>query len=202
MVIEFLRSIYYWLSTALVSVVSLVFYPCRVVGRENVPSKGGFILASNHESNIDPMLLPVVCPRQMRFMAKDSLFKNPVLGWIIRTGGGFPVKRGRADRGALSEFIRQLELGYPVLIFPQGTRGGEKIQAGVGFLAVKSGKPVLPTYIQDSDKALPPGKTFPRRHPVRVIFGAPMTFMPDEDPQAVAEKVMAAILALKDAPPA
>ena len=194
--IEFLRMIYYWLVTGLVSVISLVFYPCRIVGRGNVPRKGGFILASNHESNIDPMLLPVVCPRQMRFMAKDSLFKNPVLGALIRTGGGFPVKRGRADRGALSEFIRQLELGYPVLIFPQGTRGGEKVQAGVGFLAVKSGKPVLPTYIQDTDKALPPGKIFPTRHPVKVVFGTPMSFGPDEDPQAVAEKIMAAIMSL------
>jgi 1-acyl-sn-glycerol-3-phosphate acyltransferase len=200
--IEFFRSIYYWLVTGLVSVISLIFYPCRVDGQKNVPAKGGFILASNHESNIDPMLLPVVCPRQMRFMAKDSLFNNPILGALIRTGGGFPIKRGRADRGALTEFLRQLELGYPVLIFPQGTRGGEKIQPGVGFLAVKSGKPVLPAYIQDTDKALPPGKTIPRRHPVRVVFGAPMTFAPDEDPQAVAEKVMAAILALKKIPSA
>jgi 1-acyl-sn-glycerol-3-phosphate acyltransferase len=194
--IEFLRTIYYWLVTGLVSITSLVFFPCRIFGRENVPYKGGFILASNHASNIDPMLLPVVCPRQMRFMAKDSLFKNPILGALIRTGGGFPIKRGRADRGALTEFLHQLELGYPVLIFPQGTRGGEKIQAGVGFLAVKSGKPVLPTYIQDTDKALPPGKIFPSRHPVKVVFGKPITFTPDEDPQVVADKVMAAIKSL------
>jgi 1-acyl-sn-glycerol-3-phosphate acyltransferase len=191
--IEFLRTIYYWLVTGLVSVISLVFYPCRIVGRENVPAKGGFILASNHESNIDPMLLPVVCPRQMRFMAKDSLFKNPILGALIRTGGGFPIKRGRADRGALTEFLHQLKLGYPVLIFPQGTRGGEKIQAGVGFLAVKSGMPVLPTYIEGTDKALPPGKTFPTRYPVKVVFGKPLIFGPDDDPQIVADKIMAAI---------
>jgi 1-acyl-sn-glycerol-3-phosphate acyltransferase len=199
MLVDLLRSIYYWLSTGLVSIVSMIFYPCHVIGRENVPSKGGFILASNHESNIDPMLLPVVCPRQMRFMAKDSLFKNPVLEWIIRTGGGFPIKRGRADRGALTEFLNQLDLGYPVLIFPQGTRGGEKPQAGVGFLAVKSGKPVLPTYIEGTDKVLPKGKSFPQRHPVKVVFGKPITFSPDEDPQIVADKVMTAIWALKNA---
>ncbi len=192
--IEFLRSIYYWLVTGLVSVASLVFYPCRVVGRNNVPVKGGFILASNHQSNIDPMLLPVVCPRQMRFMAKDSLFTNPVLGALIRTGGGFPIRRGRADRAALTEFLKQLEIGYPVLIFPQGTRSGEKIQAGVGFLAVKSGKPVVPVYIEGTDKVLPKGKSFPQRHPVKVVFGKPLTFGPDEDPQVVAQKVMAAIL--------
>ena len=195
---EFFKSIYYWSCTGLAFIVSMIFYPCRIVGRENVPVKGGFILASNHQSNIDPMLLPVVCPRQMRFMAKDSLFKNPVLGAIIRTGGGFPIKRRIADRGALAEFIRQLELGYPVLIFPQGTRGGEKIQAVVGFLAAKSGKPVLPVYIEGTDQVLPKGKSFPKRHPVKVVFGNPMTFAPDEDPQAAAEKVMAAIRTLKD----
>jgi 1-acyl-sn-glycerol-3-phosphate acyltransferase len=196
--VEFLRSIYYWLATGLASLVSLSFYPCKVVGRENVPSKGGFILASNHESNIDPMLLPVVCPRQMRFMAKDSLFSNPVLGWIIRTGGGFPVKRGRPDKGAMDEFLRQLGLGYPVLIFPQGTRGGERPQAGVGFLAAKSGKPVLPTYIEGTDKVLAKGKALPQRHAVKVVFGKPITFGSDEAADVVAQKVMAAIWALKN----
>ena len=194
--VEFLRTIYYWLVTGLVSVVSLIFYPCRVYGRKNVPSKGGFILASNHESNIDPILLPVVCPRQMRFMAKDSLFSNPVLGALIRCGGGFPIRRGKADRNALNEFLHQLELGYPVLIFPQGTRGGEKIQSGVGFLSVKSGKPVLPVYIEGTDQALPKGKVLPRRHPVRVVFGQPLVFGLQEAPEDVAEKVMAAILVL------
>ncbi|MBF0330684.1 MAG: 1-acyl-sn-glycerol-3-phosphate acyltransferase [Candidatus Omnitrophica bacterium] len=196
--IEFFRSIYYWLATGLASVVSLVFYPCQVIGRGNVPRQGGFILASNHESNIDPMLLPVVCPRQMRFMAKDSLFSNPVLGAIIRTGGGFPVKRGRPDRGAMEEFLRQLSLGFPVLIFPQGTRGGERPQAGVGFLAVKSGKPVLPVYIEGTDKVLAKGKALPQRHPVKVVFGTPITFGPDEPVDVVAQKVMAAIWALKN----
>ncbi len=195
--VEFLRSIYYWLVTGLASVASMLFYPARVIGRANVPRQGGFILASNHQSNIDPVLLPVVCPRQMRFMAKDSLFKNPVLGALIRTGGGFPIKRGTADRGALAEFLRQLVLGYPVLIFPQGTRGGEKPQAGVGFLAVKSNKPVLPVYIEGTEKVLPKGASFPVRSAVRVVFGQPMAFGPDEDPQAVAEKVMSAIWDLK-----
>lgn len=154
-------------------------------------------MASNHESNIDPILLPVVCPRQMRFMAKDSLFKNFFLRALMRMGGGFPVKRGRLDRGALNEFLSQLQAGYPVLIFPQGTRGGEKAHAGVGFLAVKSGKPVLPVYIEGTVHVLPKGKPFPQRHPVKVVFGKPIIFSPDEFPEVVAEKVMAAIFALK-----
>ena len=190
--------IYYWLMTGMAAVVSLFFYPCRVRGAVNVPRSGGFILASNHISNIDPILLPVVCPRQMRFMAKDSLFSHPVLGALMRWGGGFPVRRGRADRQALGEFLRQLERGYPVLIFPQGTRGGVKPQAGVGFLAARSGKPVLPVYIEGTDLVLPKGKAFPQRHPVRVVFGKPLLFLSEESPEVIAEKIMAAILALKD----
>ncbi|MEI8012205.1 MAG: lysophospholipid acyltransferase family protein [Candidatus Omnitrophota bacterium] len=193
-----LQMSYYWLMTGLASVVSLFFYPCRVSGLANIPRSGGFILASNHISNIDPILLPVVCPRQMRFMAKDSLFRNPVLGALMRWGGGFPVRRGKADRNALGEFLWQLESGYPVLIFPQGTRGGLKPQAGVGFLAAKSGKPVLPVYIEGTDLVLPKGTAFPQRHAVRVIFGKSMTFTPEESPEVIAEKVMAEILTLKN----
>ncbi|MFH0754411.1 MAG: lysophospholipid acyltransferase family protein [Candidatus Omnitrophota bacterium] len=196
--LEFLKSIYYWFMTGVAAVISYVFYPCLVLGRKHVPRQGGFILASNHESNIDPILLPVACPRQMRFMAKDSLFSNPVLGAIIRTGGGFPVKRGRPDKGAMGEFLRQLDLGYPVLIFPQGTRGGTRPQAGVGFLAVKSGKPVLPAYIEGTDQVLAKGKFLPQRHPVKVVFGKPLYFASDESADDVAQKVMAAIVALKN----
>ena len=198
--LRFLRFIYYWFCTFLVSIVSFIFYPCKVYGRENVPKKGGFILASNHESNLDPMLLPVACPRQMRFMAKEELFKNPIFGWVIRTGGGFPVKRGRADRGALNQFIEQLRAGYAVMIFPQGTRGGEKPQAGVGFLAATSGLPVVPTYIHGTEKVLPKGAKFPKRTPVSVTFGSPMTFSKDQAYDHIAQSVMDRIKSLGSLP--
>lgn len=197
MMVKFFKYVYYWLTTALAAVVSFCFYPCRVYGRENVPARGGFILAANHESNIDPILVPVVCPRQIRFMAKESLFKNPILGAIIRFGGGFPVRRGMADRRAIKEFLDALDAGWPVIMFPQGTRGGMAVQAGVGFLAVKSGKPVVPVYIEGTDKVLPKGVRFPKRSPVKVIFGKPFT-LPSNTPHAqAAETIMSAIFALK-----
>lgn len=196
---EFFRTIYYWLAVGFVSLVSFIFYPCRTYGRENIPKTGGCILASNHESNIDPILLPVVCPRQMRFMAKDSLFRNPVLGALIRWGGGFPVRRSSADRAAMKEFLRQLKLGYAVLIFPQGTRGGSKVQVGVGFFAVSSGAPVVPVYIDGTEKVLPKGEKFPRRTPVTVTFGVPFSLPRDMPYEDAAEKVMEKINALAPA---
>lgn len=186
---------YYWFCTGLVGILSFFFYPITVYGRENIPKKGGCIFASNHESNLDPMILPVASPRQMRFMAKESLFKG-ILGVIIRLGGGFPVRRGSADRKALSQFIEELKKGYPVLIFPQGTRGGTRIQPGVGFIAVNSGAPVVPIYIEGSDKALPPGARFPKRSPVRVYFGKPFVVAKDSAYPEAADQIMQSIRSL------
>lgn len=194
---SFLQAFYYWGMTALAAVVSFVFYPCVVIGRENIPAKGGFILASNHESNIDPILLPVACPRQMRFMAKEELFRNPLLAFLIRTGGGFPVRRGKVDRSALKEFLRQLQQGYPVLIFPQGTRGGVKVQPGAGFLALTSSMPVVPAYIEGTDKVLAKGAVLPRRTLVRVVFGEPFVLSKELSSQEASRQIMASISLLK-----
>ncbi len=194
--IEFLKFVYYWLTTFLVGVVSFCFFPCRAYGRENVPRSGGCLYASNHESNIDPILIPVASPRRMRFLAKDSLFRNPVLGGVIRFGGGISLKRGTADRGALTEALESLKDGWPVLIFPQGTRGGDKVQAGVGFLAAKSGVPVVPVFIQGTDRVLPKGSWFPRRTPVTVTFGKSLVVASDMSSDQAARQIMQAILAL------
>ena len=195
--VEFLKTVYYWSCVGIVALFSFAFFPCRVYGRENIPAKGGCVYAANHESNIDPVLLPVVSPRRMRFIAKDSLFRHPVLGAMIRCGGGIPIRRGVADRGALSEALRQIESGYPVLIFPQGTRSGTRVQAGVGFLALTSGVPVVPILIEDTEKVLPKGAWFPKRTHVRVTFGKPLTFTSNVGSQEASDKVMEAINALK-----
>ena len=193
----FIKYIYYWLTTGLAAVVSFCFYPCRTYGRENIPKTGGCIFASNHESNIDPVLIPVVSPRRIRFLAKDSLFAHPVLGALIRFGGGIPLKRGSADRGAITEVLKSLKDGWPVLVFPQGTRGGDKPQAGVGFLASKSGVPVVPVYIKGTDRVLPKGAKFPKRTSVSVVFGKPIVISSGSDSAAAAQQVMQAILSLK-----
>lgn len=200
MMLELLKYVYYWLTTFLARVVSFCFFPCRVYGLENIPRKGGCIYASNHESNIDPVVLPVVSPRRMRFLAKDSLFAHPVLGCLIRFGGGIPLKRGVADRGALEQVLKSLKAGWPVLIFPQGTRGGEKAQAGVGFLAVKSGVPVVPIYIEGTDKVMPKGAKFPKRSPVKVVFGKPVVFPSDASSPEAAGQIMQAVLDLGSFP--
>lgn len=116
-------------------------------------------MAGNHVSYLDPPAFGVACPRGMHFMARDTLFKKKFFGRLLRSVHAFPLKRNAADVGALKEALRLLKSGTGLLLFPEGTRtvGGElgKPQAGVGFLVRKSGVPVIPAYIEGSNKALP-----------------------------------------------
>lgn len=143
----------------------------------NIPLKGGFILASNHISNLDPPILGISTRRRLHFMAKIELFKHPLVGWWLRQLWAFPVKRGQGDMGALKETLRILKRGNPVLIFPEGTRrqAGEELRAqpGAGFIAIKAKVPVVPVFIQGSDRAMPPGSKFFKRSLVTVTIGKP-----------------------------
>jgi 1-acyl-sn-glycerol-3-phosphate acyltransferase len=133
-------------------------------------------------------------------MAKDSLFKNPVFGFILRGCGAFSVKRGRIDAKALKEALFYLEKGEPLLIFPQGTRRKaseeRKVNPGLGFLAVKSGVPVVPVRLIGTDKVLPKGAKWIKRHPVTIVFGKPDCFGADDDYQQVSLQTLDRILAL------
>ena len=195
--VEFLKFLYYHFVCFLVRVFSFFFCPVKTFGMQNLPKDGGFLLASNHSSHLDPALIPSFCPRRMRFIAKESLFQIPVFGGIVSFGGGIPIKRGKADRGALGRILQELESGWAVLIFPQGTRGGEKVQAGVGFLAATSGKPVVPLYIDGTERILSKGTMLPKRGPVRIVIGKPVKFAKDTAYDVIAEKVMEAVNALK-----
>ena len=109
-------------------------------------------------------------------MAKIELFKGFV-GFVLSNVGAFPVKRGESDFGAMREALRRLKEGSALLIFVEGTRriGNEtpKAQAGVGFLALKSGVPIVPVYLQGTNKVWVPGTKFFKRGPVSATFGEP-----------------------------
>ena len=92
---------FYRFARFIINLLCRVFWRVRVTGRENIPLSGAFVLAPVHRSNIDTMLACTVTPRRMRYMGKDSLWKNSVTGWLFSALGGFPVTRGTADREAL-----------------------------------------------------------------------------------------------------
>lgn len=150
---------------------------CRlaVFGIDNIPQEGGFILASNHISYLDPIVLGVASPTVLNFMAKEELFKNHFFGWLLNRVNAFPLKRGSADLSAIKEAIRRLKDGQALLLFPEGGRRNSTTlgppEAGVGFLAAKLNVPVIPAFIKGAELALPKGAKFIRPHKISVYFG-------------------------------
>ncbi len=154
-------------------------------GRENIP-QGAFIVASNHRSHLDPPVLNSVFPEPLHFLAKEELFRNPMMGFILRHARAIPVRRGSGDVEVLELSLELLHRGCSVCIFPEGTRAkpGEflKPKLGVGLLALKSKAKVLPVYIDGTDRVLPKGKSFPSLgHPIRVVVGKPKVYTGIED---------------------
>jgi 1-acyl-sn-glycerol-3-phosphate acyltransferase len=191
----------------------LAFRP-HVVGRENVPATGPFILASNHLSFIDSMVIPLMAPRKVGYLAKAEYFTTPGLrGWWTRVLfsalGALPVHRGthRAAQEALDTAMSVLEDGGGFGIYPEGTRSKDgklaRGKTGVGWLALTAGCPVVPVGVTGTDKIQPIGANWPRPHRCTVTFGEPLTF-PEYAGQAgsnrarreVTDRIMTAIAEL------
>lgn len=154
-----------------------VFYRLEVIGSENVPKEGGVIVAANHVSYLDPPLIGVALKRQATYMAKEGLFKIPLLGAFIRSFS-FPIRRGRPQPSIIKEAVKRLRQGELIVMFPEGGRSitGSLLEAkrGIGVIAGISRMPVVPTLIKGTEKALPVGAGFLRPARITVIFGKPM----------------------------
>ncbi len=188
----------YWITRTIILVIFNVFFGVKTKGKGAFPSKGPFILASNHLSNIDPPVLAVACPRRLNFLAKEELFKNKFFAFIIKTLGAVPLNRNKTDISAIRLVIKMLKQNKPILIFPQGTRGSanDEIFSGVGFLVKKTSVPVVIAKITNTDKVLPKGAKFFKRCPVKVVFKRMGRFEEGADYDAIARKVFDEIKSL------
>lgn len=143
----------------------------EVRGVENIPLRGGLVLACNHKSYWDPVIVGCALPKTRRvyFMAKAELFRIPLLGLIIIKLGAFPVKRGGADRSAIRTALGHLSSGEVMGIFPEGTRNKSEglldPHLGAAMLATRANVPVVPVAITGSRGFF--GK-------VKIIFGEPI----------------------------
>lgn len=171
------------------------FFQIKAYGRENVPKKGGFILASNHVSFLDPVAVGSSCPRKLNYMARHDLFSNPFFAWMLYQVGAFPVKRGSSDIWALKEAIRRVRNKGGLLLFPEGRRlaiGEEnaETEAGAGFLADKLDVPVIPVHVKGTEKAWPKGAKFPVITKISVTFGKQIHLEKGRPYQDIAQSIM------------
>lgn len=151
-----LRGLWFRLVRALFLLVLRPTIGFRIEGLEHVPASGPILVVCNHLHNADPVLISAAFPRPLHFMAKKELFSIPVIGWLIRRVGSFPVDRGRADRAALRRAEAVLQQGIAVGMFPEGTRSVsrslQRAHPGAALVALRSGVPVLPVVITGSER--------------------------------------------------
>jgi 1-acyl-sn-glycerol-3-phosphate acyltransferase len=159
----------------------LLFRP-KVTGLEHIPREGGAIIAANHVSFLDPLLLPLVVPhRRVMFLTKVKYIDKPVLRWFLTGAGVIPVATGdpRAVGQSVGAAVEVVRSGRLVGIFPEGTRSPDgrlhRGKTGVARVAFESGAPVIPVGIIGTDLAFPRGARLPRPRSVRIIFGPPIT---------------------------
>ncbi len=143
---------FYKFAKGLVRCFCYIAFRIKVEGLENIPKDKAFVVCANHKSNLDPPILGVTLPVNLRYMAKEELFENKLFAKIITALGAFPIKRGKSDVGALRASIKMLTDGEPLAIFPEGGRspkGGymRKGKQGAALVAIKAGVNILPVGI-------------------------------------------------------
>ncbi len=174
----------YTLVRILVTLPTLLLYRTRAIGRENVPKSGAVVLAPNHFSQMDHFFIGLFLRRKIRFMAKSQMFGPPVLTYIYKHGGVFPVRRGQRDEESFKTAFTVLEQGEMLLLYAEGgrSRSGKlgEVKPGLGRIALESGVPVVPVAIHGSERVRRWRRLrFPR---VTVQFGEQLSFPVESGP--------------------
>ncbi|PWU68628.1 lysophospholipid acyltransferase family protein [Gracilibacillus dipsosauri] len=164
-------------------------YKVITVGTEHIPKTGPVIICSNHISNFDPPVVGITCPREIHFMAKEELFNNKMLAFILKHVHAFPIKRGMKDRNALRKGLEVLKDGNVLGLFPEGTRSktGElkKGLAGAGFFALRSKATIIPCAIIGDYRG---------KDPLKVSYGPPIDMEGLRSEKASAQEVTDVIM--------
>jgi 1-acyl-sn-glycerol-3-phosphate acyltransferase len=194
--------------------VYATYFRWRVFHPERVPVAGGVILASNHVSFIDPPLVGAGIRRMVNYLARDTLFRVPVLGAILRSWKVVPVDRDGGGGAGLKAILDRLLDGGVILLFPEGRRSPDgRLQAarsGIGLTVIKSSAPVVPVRVFGTFEAYHRHMKFPRPRRVSVKYGRPLQFAElraeardcpkprlKQIYQQIADEIMAAIAALE-----
>jgi 1-acyl-sn-glycerol-3-phosphate acyltransferase len=168
----------YRIIRGLLAGLSKLWFRLEIVGGDKVPTSGPFVLTPVHRSNIDFFLVSALTKARMRYMGKDSLWKFAPLGRFIAVLGGFPVRRGSADRESLRICMQVIENGEPLVLFPEGQRrdGDAVVDVfdGAAYVAARTGVPMVPVGIGGSQKAMPKGSKFIKPTKIVLVVGDPI----------------------------
>ncbi|MGJ8697876.1 MAG: lysophospholipid acyltransferase family protein [Verrucomicrobiaceae bacterium] len=197
----------YWIGVTIFRAASTAFFGYRVVGREKLIQEGGVLVASNHESFLDPPLVGIAYESEVYYLARKTLFKG-FFNWLYTRWNAVPVDQERPDMTSLKRIIKILRSGERVVVFPEGARtlDGElgPAGAGVGLIVAKSKAKVQPIRIFGARDCLPRGSGKLRFARVTIVVGDPIEFSPEElaakgrdGYQAVSDRIMAEIAKLE-----
>ena len=176
------RSLAWRCLQAIARPLATVLFDLKVYGCDNIPPHGGVLIVSNHQSLLDPILLPVHLNRPLNYIAKSELFQNPFCAWFLRSVfNAFPVRQGHGDVRAVKETIQRLREGHLMNIYPEGARtmDGEiaQLQRGVALIVERAQVAVIPAAIVGAFEAWPIHRNFLRRHSIHIEFGPPLTLI-------------------------
>ncbi|GJQ26831.1 MAG: 1-acyl-sn-glycerol-3-phosphate acyltransferase [Phycisphaerae bacterium] len=185
-----------------------IYFRGRAFHVERVPDAGGVLIVSNHQSYFDPVAVGQALPREISFMARDTLFRNPIFGRLIRALNAFPVRRGAADVGAVKEALRQLRNGWAVVIFPEATRSPDgrlgPINPNSLAIAKRAEVPIVPTIVDGAFEAWPRSQRWPSPRPVHVTYAEPIQveqvreWTLEQITETITKRMQAALEASKD----
>ena len=199
----------YGFSHAIIKIIYEVFFRGEIAGLENLPAKGGYIVASNHASLLDPPMVGLYLPQQVAFFARKTLWKPGFASWWLDNVGTIPVDRdGGTDVAAIRRVLQTLRQGKVVILFPEGTRSRDgKLQPpkpGIGLIACRTGSPVVPARVFGSFDAFGRDATLHLGSPVSIRYGPPLRpedyDRPDDGKERymrTAQRIMAAIAGIE-----
>lgn len=170
----------YELSRIIARIILILYFRFRVYGRKNIIGAKGGIIAVNHTSFLDPILVGVPIPGRIFYVAKKQLLKNRLVRWYLKKLNVIPIDRDKPDLVTLKRMIKMIMSGELVVMFPEGTRSingrlGEARRA-VGLLAARSRATIYPCYIMGAVEAMPKEARFFRPGKIRMVFGRPVRY--------------------------
>ena len=170
--------LFYRLMQTLLLLGGVLFFRIRLRGILNEPAEGPVLVVSNHQSHLDPPMIGMFFRRPLNYMARETLFKFPPLGWLIRTLGAIPIDRDGVGLSGMKETLRRLKYGQMVLVFPEGsrTRDGQlgRLKPGFCALARRGGVRLIPVGIAGAYRAWPRTRPVPGRATIQIRVGKPM----------------------------